>query len=130
METTFGATGATGATPAKDAPAYTLLWAVRAVPALTALAALDLLGGQPPTWFLVVTLFRVTLGVLTLVALRLGAREEWCAVFVAVVFSSSLAHPRTSMVLLVFSALALVMTAVDLRRRRADRAAGATVRDP
>lgn len=120
---------AAGATPGRDVPAYTLIWAVRAVPALTAFAALDLLGGEPPTWFLVLTLVRVTLGVLTLVALRLGAREEWCAVFVAVVFASSLADPRSSMVLLVFSALALTMTAVDLRRRRASTGARGTARD-
>ena len=79
---------------------------------------LDLLGDDPPTWFLALTLARVTLGVLTLVALRLGAREEWCAVFVGLVFVSSLVHPRSSLVLLVFSALALVMTVVDVRRRR------------
>jgi hypothetical protein len=105
------------ATPGPGTPPYTLVWAVRAVPALTAFAALDLLGNDPPTWFLVLTLVRVTLGVLTLVALRLGAREEWCAAFVVVIFLSTLVHPRSSLVLLVFSALALGMTVVDLRRR-------------
>ena len=81
--------------------------------------ALDLLVDELPFWFLVLTLLRLGLGLLTMVALRYGAREEWCVVFVVVVLVTSLVHPQRAGVLLAFSALALVMTGFDLRRRRA-----------
>jgi hypothetical protein len=109
-----------------DVPrAWTLIWAVRAVPALLALGALDLFYDDLPIWFLTLTLVRLALGVATLVALRLGAREEWCAAYVGVVFVTSLVHPQRAAVLLAFSALALVMTVFDVRRRRAATASGA-----
>jgi hypothetical protein len=109
--------------PKDPPPRYRLIWAVRAVPALVILGTLDLLPHNPPTWFLVLTLVRLGLGLLTMIALKFGAREEWCAAYVAVVFVSCLVHPELSPILLAFSAVGLVMTGVDLYRGRRDETA-------
>ena len=105
-------------TPAAEPRRWTLIWAVRATPAVMVLGALDLLGDTLPPVFLVLTLVRLGLGVATLVALRFGAREEWCAAYLVLVFATALVTPRQAAVQLAFSGVALVMTFFDLRRRR------------
>lgn len=113
--------------PHDEPQPWRLIWAVRAVPALMLLGALDLFYDDLPFWFLVLTLVRLGLGLLVLVGLRYGAREEWCLAYVVVVLATSLVHPERAAALIAFSAAALVMTGVDLVRRRR---APAAVEDP
>ncbi len=104
--------------PQEEPRRWTLVWAVRAVPAVMVLGALDLLSDGLPTVFLVLTLVRLGLGVATLLALRFGAREEWCVAYLLVVLVTALVTPERAAVQLAFAGLALVMTIFDLRRRR------------
>ncbi len=104
--------------PAEEPRRWTLKWAVRAVPAVVALGALDLLSDGLPIVFLVLTLVRLGLGVATLVALRYGAREEWCVAYLLLVLATALVTPERAAVQLAFAGLALMMTIFDLRRRR------------
>ncbi len=106
-------------TPSSEPRRWTLVWAVRAVPAVMVLGALDLLSDGLPTGFLVLTLVRLGLGLATLVALRYGAREEWCVAYLVLVLVTALVNPRRAAVQLAFSGLALGMTVFDVRRRRA-----------
>jgi hypothetical protein len=95
-----------------------MLWAVRAVPVLVIFGALDLLKNDPPLSFLVLTLIRLALGVLTLLAIHRTRRDKLALAYVAVVCVTSLAHPVRGGELLLLAALALLVTGVDLLRQR------------
>jgi hypothetical protein len=97
---------------------YTMLWAARAVPVLVIFGALDLLKNDPPQAFLVLTLVRLALGVLTLVAIHQRRRDRLALAYVAVVFVTCLAYPVRGGELLVLAGLALVVTGVDLLVQR------------
>lgn len=95
-----------------------MIWAVRAVPVLLIFCALDLLQPNPPVSFLVLTLVRVALGVLTLVAIHKQRRDRIALAYVVVVFASSLANPERGQQILTLSTLGLVVIGVDLLRQR------------
>jgi hypothetical protein len=90
-----------------------MLWAVRAVPVLVIFGALGLLQRNPPVPFLVLTLVRLALGVLTLVAIHKRRRDALALAYVVVVFVTSLVDPVRGRELLILSALALVVIAGD-----------------
>lgn len=101
-----------------------MIWAVRAVPVLIIFGALDLLKNDPPLSFLVLTLMRLAVGVLTLVVIHRQRRDRLALAYVAFVCVTSLPHPVRGGELLILAALALVATGVDLllQRRRAAKA--------
>jgi 4-amino-4-deoxy-L-arabinose transferase-like glycosyltransferase len=93
---------------------YPMIWAVRAVPVLVIFGALDLLKNDPPTPFLVLTLLRLGLGVLTLWAIHKQRRDRLALAYVVVVFLTCLPYPVRGGELLVLAGLALVVTAGDV----------------
>jgi hypothetical protein len=107
-----------------------MLWAVRAVPVLVIFGALDLLKNNPPLPFLVLTLVRLALGVLVLMAIHKKRRDRLALAYVAVVFVTALPYPVRGGELLVLAALALVVTAGDLLWQRLHPAPAAQPETP
>jgi hypothetical protein len=95
-----------------------MLWAARAVPVLVIFGALDLLKNDPPVSFLVLTLVRLALGVLALVAIHRRRRDRIALAYVVVVFLTSLPHPVRGGELFVLATLALVVIGLDLLWKR------------
>ncbi len=95
-----------------------MLWAVRAVPVLVIFGALDLLKNNPPVPFLVLTLFRLALGVLVLLAIHKTRRDRLALAYVVVVLVTALPYPVRGGELLVLAVLALVVTGGDLLWQR------------
>jgi hypothetical protein len=88
---------------------------------LVIFGALDLLKNDPPLGFLVLTLVRLALGVVTLWAIHKQRRDRLALAYVAFVFLTSLAYPVRGGELLILSALALVAIGVDLLLQRSRR---------
>ena len=95
-----------------------MLWAARAVPVLVIFGALDLMKNDPPVTFLVLTLGKLALGVVTLVLIHRRRRDRIALAYVIVVVLSSLPHPVRGGELLILATLALVVTGLDALWRR------------
>jgi hypothetical protein len=91
-----------------------MLWAARATPVLLIFGAIDLLQDDPPVTFLVLTLGKLALGLVTLVLIHRRRRDRIALAYVAVVFLASLPHPVRGGQLLLLATLALVVTGLDV----------------